>query len=47
MTPDLLRDCFAFGGLGLIAVGLWLVFPPAAFVVTGALLMGLALWGRR
>lgn len=33
-----LKDVFAFGGLAAVAWGLWLVYPPAAFIVTGACL---------
>lgn len=30
-------------GMALAAVGLWLIYPPAAFVVVGVVLMGLSL----
>lgn len=30
-----MRDCFVFGGLGLIWYGVSLVSPPAAWVVVG------------
>lgn len=33
-----IKDVFAFGGLAAVAWGLWLVFEPAAFIVTGAVL---------
>ncbi|USK85718.1 hypothetical protein [Peribacillus asahii] len=30
-----LRDIFAFGGLGLVACGLYMIYPPAAFIIPG------------
>lgn len=36
-----LRDVFAFGGLGLVAWGTYLMHEPAAFIVTGAVLFWL------
>lgn len=44
--PDL-RDCVAGIGLGLLGYGLWLVFPPAAYIADGAVLVGLAVFGGR
>ena len=38
------REIIATLGLGLIAAGLAMVSVPAALVVTGALLLGLAVW---
>ena len=29
------RDVFVFGGIGLAGYGIWIVSPPAAFVVVG------------
>ena len=37
------NDVFALTGLGLLGIGLLLVFPPAAFIVVGALLIAYAL----
>lgn len=34
-----MRDAFALAGLGMIAGGCWLVYPPAALIVVGALLL--------
>lgn len=42
-----LRDIAGLVGIGLIAGGLWLVFPPASLVVTGALLLGGAVLSAR
>ena len=43
-AAEVLRDLFAFAGVGLIATGCWMVYPPAAFIVPGALLFGLGVW---
>lgn len=29
------RDVFAFGGLVMITIGLWQIYPPLSMVVTG------------
>ncbi len=36
-----LRDLLTFGGLALLGYGLYLVHPPTAAIVTGALLFWL------
>lgn len=36
-----LRDALAFGGLAMLGYGLWLIAPPAAFIVCGAALFWL------
>jgi hypothetical protein len=36
-----MRDTLTFGGLGLLAYGLYQVSPPAAAIVSGALLFWL------
>lgn len=36
-----LRDVLAFGGLGMVAYGLWLIYPPASWIGTGAALFWL------
>lgn len=33
------EDVFFFGGLGLIAWGLWEIYPPLSAIVTGVLLI--------
>jgi hypothetical protein len=40
-----LHDCIAIAGAGLLTYGLWLIYPPAAFIVVGVLLLGAALFG--
>jgi hypothetical protein len=37
----------ALFGLVLADVGVWMIYPPAAFIVPGAVIFTLALWGRR
>ena len=41
------RDIVGVVGIGLIAVGTWLVYPPAALVVTGVLLLAGALMSAK
>ena len=38
-----IRDLHCYGGIALIATGLWLVYCPLSLVVTGTLLLYLAL----
>lgn len=40
--PDA-TDVFTFGGITLIAVGTWWISPPISLIVTGGLLLMLAL----
>ena len=35
-----------FSGLMLFSVGAWLVYPPAAFIGSGLILMFVSLFGR-
>lgn len=44
MKPDR-YDLLGLAGLGLLAWGLWMVFPPAALIVAGALLLAAAVAG--
>lgn len=36
------RDVLCFGGIGLAAAGVWQIYPPAAWIVSGAALFWLA-----
>lgn len=38
-VPGLLRDLAGLGGVGLVAYGAWLIYPPAGFIVGGCLLI--------
>ncbi len=38
-VPGLLRDLAGLSGVGLVAYGAWLVYPPAGFIVGGCLLI--------
>lgn len=40
-----LQDVFVFGGLGLVTVGAHAVYPPAGWIVPGAVLMAIGLRG--
>lgn len=40
-------DALALVGLALIGVGLWLIYPPVALIVVGALLLVGAVYGAR
>jgi hypothetical protein len=33
------RARFALAGLGFIAIGAWMIYPPSAFIVVGAALL--------
>lgn len=41
------RDFALWLGLALLALGLFLVWPPAAAIVPGAILVGMAIFGVR
>lgn len=42
-TPALARDLAGLAGVGLVAYGTWLVYPPAGFIVGGSLMIAGAL----
>jgi hypothetical protein len=39
-----LRDCFVFGGLGVMGYGLYLFRPWVAFTVCGAILLAIGIF---
>ncbi|UFW75185.1 hypothetical protein [Bradyrhizobium sp. WU425] len=41
------RDVMLVSGLVLLAVGLWQVWPPAAFIVPGAIVSAVAIFAGR
>lgn len=41
------RDVMMFGGNGLLGYGLYLIYPPAAFVVPGAIFVAISVFGTR
>lgn len=45
--PFDLRDAVFAVGLGLMGFGLWQVYEPAAFVVPGAVLAAVGVFGAR
>jgi len=44
LYPDR-HDVFVFGGTGLIALGAWKIYEPAAYVVAGVICLWLGLRG--
>lgn len=46
ITPDL-TDFLGFLGFSSLFFGLYLAYPPAAFAVSGGILMGLAFYKAR
>jgi hypothetical protein len=40
-----LRDAVAFGGLGMVGYGISMIYPPAAYIVCGAVLFWLGARG--
>lgn len=40
------NDAIALTGFLLLFAGLWAVYPPLAPIVTGAILLRVAVWGR-
>ena len=41
----LLLDAMAVAGLGLVGAGIWQIYPPAAEVVVGLVLLAGGIWG--
>lgn len=37
--PGLMRDVAGLCGVGLVSYGAWLIYPPAGFIVGGAMLI--------
>lgn len=42
-----LRDAMLFAGVGLLGYGLYDIYPPAAFIVPGAIFVAVATFGAR
>lgn len=40
-------DVLALIGTGLIGVGAWWIYPPAALMIVGAILLTLSIFGAR
>ena len=45
-TREEVRDASALAGVALIGAGLWWMYPPAALIVVGAMVLLAALWGH-
>lgn len=39
------REILLFGGAALLAVGMWSVYPPASFLIPGAILVYVSIFG--
>ena len=37
-------DLLAIGGMALLAMGLWMVYPPAALIVPGGIFTAVGVW---
>lgn len=44
-APIGFREILLFGGSALLSVGAWLVYPPAGFIVPGAILVYVSVFG--
>ena len=44
-APIGFREILLFGGSALLSAGSWMVYPPAAFIVPGAILVFVAVFG--
>lgn len=47
LLAHLAFDAFALAGAVLVTLGLWQIYPPAAFIFDGLVLLGLGLWGAK
>lgn len=45
LLPGIARDVATLSGLGCVSYGAWLVFPPAGFIVFGAIVLMAAVFG--
>jgi divalent metal cation (Fe/Co/Zn/Cd) transporter len=41
-----IHDVTALLGLGLVFAGCWWVYPPAALIVSGGILLAGSIWGH-
>lgn len=39
---DAVDVAFALAGLGAVGAGVWMIYPPAAYILTGALAIAVA-----
>lgn len=39
------KDALLFVGLTMMAAGCWMIYPPAALIVPGIVLAGIAIFG--
>lgn len=38
-----IRDVFIFGGVGLMACGIWQIYPPASAIISGSIFFWLGI----
>jgi hypothetical protein len=41
------KEVFMVGGLLFVFAGLWPIYPPAAPIVVGGVMLGISIWGVR
>ncbi|WP_319798315.1 hypothetical protein [Nitrobacter sp.] len=39
VLPEITRDIFGLAGAASVSYGAWMIYPPAGFIVGGALMM--------
>ena len=44
---EYLDDVLVIVGTALVGVGVWLIYPPAALIVVGAVLLAIGLYAAR
>lgn len=44
-APIGFREVLLFGGAALLSVGVWPIYPPASFVIPGAILVYVSVFG--
>ena len=47
VAPAVIRDLSAIAGAGLVAYGAWLAYPPAGYIIAGAIMLTAAILGAR
>lgn len=45
VEPIGFREILLFGGAILLAIGMWSIFPPASFLIPGAILVYVSIFG--
>ncbi|HTK34560.1 MAG TPA: hypothetical protein VL358_04630 [Caulobacteraceae bacterium] len=45
MQAEIIRSALAVVGVGLVGYGSWLAWPPAGFLLVGAMLLAASVYG--